>query len=178
MVRLEVVLAAFIVAAVVGSLAVITVNPVPASTATSSTTTTTASTSVSTTSTTTSTVSSTSSSSTGQISGIANGTISIGPLQPVCLVNSTKGPPPSDIASIEAVITSSSGGILHVPLNWSVYAKCEADGQFRVALQPGSYSLDLSSCTYMGCKNSLPKEFTVYPNLVTTVDVSIDTGIR
>jgi hypothetical protein len=130
------------------------------------------------TSSTTTTTTSTSSSTSSQGQGIVNGTISIGPLRPVCLVNSSVGPAPSNIASIQVVITSASGRTTLVPVNWSMYAQCEGVGQFQVALQPGNYSLDLSSCTFMGCKNSLPKAFVINSNRVTTIVISIDTGIR
>ncbi len=128
----------------------------------------------STTTTTSTAISSTS--SLGQ--GIANGTISIGPLQPVCLANSSVGPAPTNIASIQVLITSDSGRTTYVPINWSEYSQCEARGQFQVALQSGDYTLDLSSCTFLGCERSLPRAFLVNPNGVTTVDVLIDTGIR
>ena len=127
---------------------------------------------------TTTTTSASSTSTSTQGLGIANGTISIGPLRPVCLVNSTAGPAPSNIASIQVVATSDSGRTTYLPVDWSLYAQCEARGQFQAALQPGNYTLDLSSCTFLGCKNSLPKAFVIEPDRVTIIDISIDTGIR
>jgi hypothetical protein len=178
MVRIEIIAASLIMVAVVGSLAVITINPIPNPVSTTTITTTTASSFFSSSTTTTSTTSSVTTSYSNSGQGIANGTINIGPLQPTCAINSTKGPPPSSIAYIEAIITSPTGDSIRVPLDWSVYAKCEAVGKFHIALPPGSYSLDLNSCIYLSCKDSLPKGFVVSPNKITVVNVSIDTGIR
>jgi hypothetical protein len=113
---------------------------------------------------------------TGQL-GTLGASFSIGPTAPVCMANATIGPAPQPYASLVAVVTSSSGQISTFPISW-VSNGCEAMGVAQASLAPGSYSLNLSSCTFMGCTSALPKSFTIAAGQSTSVDVSVDTGIR
>lgn len=109
--------------------------------------------------------------------GTVAATISIGPTVPVCAANATTGPAPSYYSSLEAVVTTSSGTNMTFPVNW-LSDGCEVTGTFQAALSPGAYTLNLSSCNYMGCRSSLPKAFSIVSGQTTDVSVSIDTGIR
>ena len=108
--------------------------------------------------------------------GTLSATVGIGPTQPVCMANSTFGPASSQYSSIQMIITSSSGQNNTLSTQW-LSNGCEAIGTAQASLGAGTYSLSLSSCTFMGC-NTLPKTLTITANQITNVDVSIDTGIR
>jgi len=127
----------------------------------------------------TSTSVSASSTSTGAGStGTLQASFSVGPTQPVCSVNSTSGPAPSSYSSIEAVVTlSPSGQATTLPVTWTSNG-CEVTGSLQASLAPGSYSLSLSPCTFMGCASALPKSFVVVAGQSTSIQISIDTGIR
>jgi hypothetical protein len=103
---------------------------------------------------------------------------SVGPTEPVCMANSTTGPAPSQYSSIEAVVTSQpSGQNATFPVSW-LSDSCSVSGSFTASLPPGSYSLSLSSCQWMGCGSALPESFTISAGQTSSVQVSIDTGIR
>lgn len=119
-----------------------------------------------------------SSTSMGAGSGTLDATFSVGPTQPVCSVNATAGPAPSSYSSIQAVVTPSGPGqASSFPVDWTSTG-CAVVGTLQTSLAPGSYSLNLSNCTFMGCSSSLPRSFVVTAGLLTSIDVSIDTGIR
>lgn len=122
---------------------------------------------------------STGSSSTGAGSaGTLEASFSVGPTQPVCSVNATRGPAPSSYSSIQAIVTpSGSGQAATFPTAWTSTG-CEVLGSVQASLAPGSYSLSLSSCTFMGCSSALPRSFVIAAGQSTSIDVSIDTGIR
>ena len=110
--------------------------------------------------------------------GTLDANFSIGPIQPLCSANSTAGPAPSSYSSLEAVVTPSpSGQASTFPIVWTSNG-CEASGSLQASLAPGSYSLNLSSCTFLGCVSALPRSFLVVAGQSTSVDVSIDTGLR
>jgi hypothetical protein len=112
------------------------------------------------------------------LSGSLDARFSIGPIEPVCSANSTVGPAPSPYSSIEAVVSPSpSGQASTFPIIWTSNG-CEVSGSLQASLDPGSYSLSLSSCTFSGCASALPRSFLVVSGQSTSVDVSIDTGIR
>jgi len=113
---------------------------------------------------------------TGQL-GTLSASFSIGPTTPVCSANATIGPAPQPYASIVAVVNSSSGVVSSLPIGW-VSNGCEAMGVLQASLGAGSYSLSLSNCTFMGCSSSLPRSFVIAAGQSTSVDVSVDTGIR
>jgi hypothetical protein len=120
----------------------------------------------------------TSTSSTVTGAGTLQASFDIGPTQPVCRANATVGPASAQYASIEAVVTSQpSGRAVTLPVSW-LSNGCSVSGSLEAPLAPGAYSLDLSSCQFMGCSSALPKSFVVAAGQTTSVDVSIDTGIR
>lgn len=110
--------------------------------------------------------------------GTLDASFSVGPTQPVCSANATKGPAPSSYSSIKAVVTPSGPGqAATFPISWTSTG-CEVTGSFQASLAPGSYSLSLSSCTFMGCSSALPRSFVIAAGQSTSIYVSIDTGIR
>jgi hypothetical protein len=137
----------------------------------------TSSASTSTSSTTTSTSSSSTIMETGSM-GMLEAGFSVGPTQPVCSVNSTVGPAPSQYSSIKAVVTPQpSGQAVTLPISWRSNG-CSVSGSLEAPLAPGTYSLSLSSCQWMGCAAALPKGLVVISGQSTSIVVSIDTGIR
>jgi len=122
-------------------------------------------------------VSATTASGTGN-RGTLMAALGIGPTQPVCSVNATTGPASSQYSSIQAVITSqSSGQTTTLPVPW-VSNGCSVSASLQASLAPGSYSLNLSSCQFVGCSRSLPRSFVIATGQTTSIAVSIDTGIR
>ena len=102
--------------------------------------------------------------------------IVIGPTEPVCFVNATASPAPHGFDSIKAVITDSSGRVMTYGVSW-ISHQCYVEGFLTSDMGQGTYSLSLSTCSYMGCKNSLPRNFTIMAGETTGLDVSIFTGI-
>jgi hypothetical protein len=109
--------------------------------------------------------------------GTLDANFSIGPTRPLCSANSTVGPAPSPYSSIEAVVTPSpSGQASTLPIVWTSDG-CEVNGSLQASLAPGAYSLNLSSCNFLGCVSSLPRSFLVVAGGSTSLDVEIETGI-
>ncbi len=117
----------------------------------------------------------------GATGGIT-GSISIGNILPLCRVPPSTAPAPPYYNQIEVLITPSpsSGLPLTVPVNWVLVDGCWVHGTFRVGLNPGVYSLTLTSCisqpSSFGCSD-LPRIVIVEPDAWTQVDISIRTGI-
>jgi hypothetical protein len=121
---------------------------------------------------------STGTSSTTNALGTLGASFSIGPTQPVCMANSTTGPAPAQYSSIKAEVAPNGGGdVSAFSISW-LSNGCSVSGTLQTSLAPGAYSLSLSSCTFMGCASALPRSFVVVAGQSTSVDVSIDTGIR
>jgi hypothetical protein len=115
----------------------------------------------------------------GASTGTLGASFSIGPTAPVCKANASIGPAPQPYSSIEMVVSSSPSGQVTttVPINW-VSNGCEVSGVVQASLAPGSYSVNLSSCTYMGCSSAFPKSVVIVAGQSVGINVSIDTGIR
>jgi len=112
----------------------------------------------------------------------SNGTLavnfSVGPTQPVCSASATTGPASSPYSSVSAVITTQpSGTNSSFPISW-LSTGCSVSGSLQALLAPGSYTLNLSSCPWLGCSSALPKTFEVVAGQTTSFNVTIDTGIR
>jgi len=125
---------------------------------------------------------STTSSRTGTGSvGTLQASFDVGPTAPVCRANMTITSAPSLYSSIQAVVTPQpSGQALTLPISW-LSNGCSVTGTLSASLAPGAYTLNLTSCQWMGCSSSgsaLPKTFVVIAGQTTTINVSIDTGIR
>lgn len=95
------------------------------------------------------------------------GRVSIGPLCPVepCLEGI-----PNPYTSRQIVLESSDGN--------KIYIAIKTDGSFAREIPPAVYTLNVSSCTYLGCQYSLPKTVEVVSGTSTEINIDIDTGIR
>ncbi len=103
----------------------------------------------------------------GKEQGYITGVVKIGPL---CPVEPCRNPAPDVYSSRVLILQNESGQAMKVALN--------ADGSFKTAVTPGTYTVTLSNCQYMGCSRSLPKTVTIGPNQVVALTIDIDTGIR
>jgi hypothetical protein len=119
----------------------------------------------------------TSSTSAADETGTLQASFSVGPIQPVCSANATAGPAPAYFGTIAAVVYPPSGSAEVLPIAWASDG-CDVSGALDHPLAPGSYSLNLTSCTFVGCSSALPKSFAITSGRTTSVAVSIDTGIR
>ena len=99
--------------------------------------------------------------------GTISGKVTIGPL---CPVEPCPDPSPDIYASRQLVLQPRSGSPTYVQLN--------SDGSFQATVNAATYAVNLTNCTFLGCKYSLPKTITVKPNENTAIDINIDTGIR
>ena len=121
----------------------------------------------------------------GATSGIT-GSISIGNIYPVCRADSSTGSAPPYYDQIGVLVTPSSGLPLTVPVTWVLVAGCWVHGTFKIGLNPGAYSLTITSC-YLICAaatflndttcSGLPKTVIVESGTWTQVEISITTGI-
>jgi hypothetical protein len=102
--------------------------------------------------------------------GIA-GNAKIANVSPLCAVTVSVPATGPDL-----IITSSSGKILVVALSWTLHDRCALIAPLQVTLSPGTYSLNLSNCSYMGCR-VLPITVVVVPGVFTPVNINIVTGI-
>ncbi len=102
--------------------------------------------------------------------GIA-GRVTIANVSPVCSVT---GSVPS--TGPDLVVTSSTGRIQVVALSWTLQDRCELIALFEMTLAPGTYSLTLTSCNYMGCR-VLPITVVVVSGVFTPVKINIVTGV-
>src|SRR3989442_1349097 len=84
---------------------------------------------------------------TGATGGII-GNISIGNVYPLCSATPSTAPAPSYYNQIEAVITPSPSSDLplYVLVNWVLVGGCVVHGTFKISLNPGTYSLTITSC--------------------------------
>jgi hypothetical protein len=99
------------------------------------------------------------------------GNTKIANVSPICAVTGSvpaTGP--------ELIITSSSGKTQAVALSWTLHDRCALIAPLQVTLSPGPYSLNLSSCNYIGCR-VLPITVAVVPSVFTPVSINIVTGI-
>src|SRR5438132_8972993 len=95
------------------------------------------------------------------------GSVTIGNVSPVCSITGSAPATGPDL-----VIASSNGRIQVVALNWTLQNRCELITPFQVTLSPGTYSLNLSSCSYMGCR-VLPITIVVVPGVFNTARINI-----
>jgi hypothetical protein len=98
--------------------------------------------------------------------GTVKGKITVGPL---CPVEPCQDPP--DVLSARSVVFERAG-------HDDVAVRLATDGRYSVDLEPGTYTLTLDECRWVGCAHVLPREVTVVEDETAIVDVDIDTGIR
>src|SRR2546428_9847843 len=121
----------------------------------------------------------------GAAGGI-EGSVSIGPIFPICRTLASTVPAPSYYNQIQVLVTPSSGLALTIPVNWIIVESCWAHGTFKIALNPGTYSLTITSCNpatpsiYLpsyGCQD-LPRIVIVESGAWTQIEIAIGTGIE
>jgi hypothetical protein len=121
----------------------------------------------------------------GATEGIS-GSVSIGPIFPICRTLASTAPAPSYYNQIQVLITPSSGLALTIPVNWVIVESCWAHGTFKIALNPGTYSLTITSCNpatpsiyfpSYGCQD-LPRTVIVESGAWTQIEIAIGTGIE
>jgi hypothetical protein len=123
----------------------------------------------------------------GATGGIV-GSVSIGNVAPLCSGSPTTAPASPYYNQIELVITPSPSSDLPltIPLNWVLIDGCIVRATFRVGLNPGVYSLTITSCygthvaiyqPYSPFCSGLPKTVIVESGTWTQADLSITTGI-
>ncbi|MBI2185230.1 MAG: hypothetical protein HYU39_09780 [Thaumarchaeota archaeon] len=99
--------------------------------------------------------------------GTIIGKVTIGPL---CPVEPCPNPTQNVYSTRTITLRSATGNTTSVPLN--------SDGHFQAKVNPGTYELNLTDCTFLGCRTALPKTIKIEPNTTTKTDIDIDTGIR
>jgi len=99
--------------------------------------------------------------------GTISGKVTIGPL---CPVEPCRDPDPN-IYTLRQLI-------LQPIFGYPTYIRLNSNGSFQATVNAGTYTVTLTDCTFLGCERSLPITVTVNPNRSTTIDISIDTGIR
>jgi len=103
--------------------------------------------------------------------GTISGKVTIGPL---CPVEPCPDPVPDIYSSRKLILTP----LLQPERIAPIYVQLDADGSFEATVNAGIYAVNLTDCTFLGCRNVLPRIVTVRPNETTTVNIDIDTGIR
>jgi hypothetical protein len=105
-------------------------------------------------------------------SGILEGKVTIGPLQPVERVGQpTPTPAPEVFTSRSLNIFRQDGKTLVTSLHFN------PDGTYRVSLPAGTYVVDIPH-SGIGFARPLPKTITIHSGETIQLDIDIDTGIR
>ena len=104
--------------------------------------------------------------------GALAGHVSIGPLTPVQRVGVPEPTVPPEVYAARQVIIYHSDGQKEV-----TRLKLDANGNYSVTLAPGQYVVNMAR-TGIGGARDLPATVTITSNLTTTLDISVDTGIR
>jgi hypothetical protein len=101
--------------------------------------------------------------------GTIQGKVTIGPF---CPVEPPSGcpPPPGTYTSRKIILLPGFGNGIFIPLNET--------GYFEARVKVGTYEVNLTNCTFLGCENALPMTIAIRPNQVTKIEIEIDTGIR
>ncbi len=101
--------------------------------------------------------------------GTIQGTVTIGPWTPVEPIGGSH-PPPEVYTSRHIILEGTFQPRIEIPMNGT--------GYFTAHVRPGTYSLTMSNCTFLGCSRVLPMTVTVKQGETTTLQIKIDTGIR
>jgi len=98
--------------------------------------------------------------------GTVQGWVTVGPLCPVEPCNKVL-----NLTGYNLAFTNNGRTYYYAPLS--------ANGNFSIKLEVGSYSIIMEpSCQWLGCDQVFPKNVDVLANETTTLNISIDTGIR
>ena len=101
--------------------------------------------------------------------GVIEGKVNIGPF---CPVEPPSGcpPPPGTYTSRKIFLKPSFGNGISLPL--------DETGYFQARVKTGTYEVNLTNCTFLGCQSALPMIIVIKPDQVTEIVIEIDTGIR
>jgi len=103
--------------------------------------------------------------------GTLAGRVTIGPLCPVEPCNVTQDQLSAALSTRTVVVYSlNQGDVVAI-------ARINRDGSYSVQLAPGSYIIDIN---HIGIDRSrdVPNQVTIIPGGTTTLNISIDTGLR
>lgn len=103
--------------------------------------------------------------------GILEGLVTIGPIQPVERPGVTPPIPPEVYSARKVLVYSEAGSRLIKTVDLG------SDGFYRVELKVGTYVVDIN---YSGIDSSpdVPKKIEIKPGETVAVNIDIDTGIR
>lgn len=100
--------------------------------------------------------------------GLLKGRVTIGPLCPVEPCPITVSNP---YLSREIIIQNQTGEFFKI-------ISLKEDGSFEEEVGVGIYTLSLSDCNFLGCRQSLPKRVIIEAGKIFETEIDIDTGIR
>jgi hypothetical protein len=103
--------------------------------------------------------------------GTLSGNVTIGPNCPGPQTTNPCPTPPSAYAARKVVVYDSTRSKLLFTVD------IDSQGAYLIALQPADYVVDLKP-NGLDRSSDVPKSITIHANVVTKVDISIDTGIR
>jgi hypothetical protein len=103
--------------------------------------------------------------------GLLQGLVTIGPIQPVELPGVTATIPPEVYEARKVLVYNEAGSRLIKTVDLG------PDGRYRIELAPGTYTVDIN---YLGVDSSddVPRQIEIKSGLTVRVDIDIDTGIR
>jgi hypothetical protein len=104
--------------------------------------------------------------------GTLRGHVSIGPLAPVVREGETEPTPAPEVYAARQIVIFKADGKREV-----ARADIDAQGNYEVALQVGTYVVDINH-TGIDFAENLPMEMVIAADEITVLNVDIDTGIR
>lgn len=104
--------------------------------------------------------------------GTLEGQVTIGPLVPAVQVGAEVPTPHPEVYAAREIVVFKENGKTEV-----TRIKIDATGHYQAELPVGSYVVDIN---HLGVDSAadLPKQIEIASQLVTTLDIDIDTGIR
>lgn len=104
--------------------------------------------------------------------GSLAGHVTIGPLAPVAIAGQPEPTPPPEVYAARRVVVRTADGAREL-----AQLTIDAQGSYRVDLPAGVYQIDINR-SGMDSAAGLPAQVEVRAGATTTLDISIDTGIR
>jgi hypothetical protein len=111
-------------------------------------------------------------SATARPTGTLEGHVTIGPLVPVVRQGEPEPTPAPEVYAARQIVVLTRDGQTEV-----ARAQVDAEGDYRVALPPGTYVVDINHAGIDRAAD-LPKTVQISAGQVTRLDIDIDTGIR
>lgn len=104
--------------------------------------------------------------------GVLQGHVDIGPLSPVQRIGVPPPTVPPEVYAARQVVIYKEDGQTEL-----TRLKLDANGNYRVQLAPGNYVVGMARVGIDRARG-LPANITISSNVTTTLDISVDTGIR